>query len=58
MVEYLDQARVVEIDRAVEHSGVPHLQMLHDDTCRGVPDLCRRAQGLLTVDTGDVVDHP
>jgi hypothetical protein len=58
MAEYLHQARVVEVHRRVERSGVARLQMLHDDTCRGVPDPCRREQCLVTVDTFDVVDHP
>ena len=55
--EHVRQARVVEINRRVEHCGVPGLQMVCDDTCRGVPDLRRREQGLLTVDALDGVDH-
>jgi hypothetical protein len=55
--EYVRQARVVEINRRVEHCGVPALQMVCDDTSRGVPDLRRREQGLLTVDALEGVDH-
>src|SRR4029450_505201 len=58
VVEYLHQTLVVETTRRAEHSGVPGLQMLHDDACLGVADPCRGEQGLLTVDTLDVVDHP
>jgi len=45
--ECVRQARVVEINRRVEHCGVPGLQMVCDDTCRGVPDLRRRERDLL-----------
>ena len=57
VVEYLRQAGVVEVNRRVEHVGVPGLQMVCDDACLGVPDLRRREQGLLTVDALDGVDH-
>src|SRR5437667_864568 len=40
--------------RALRGAGSP---MVCDDTCRGVPDLRRREQGLLTVDALDGVDH-
>ena len=57
VVEYLRQAGVVEVNRRVEHCGVPGLQMVCDDACLGVSDSRRREQGLLTVDALDGVDH-
>jgi len=57
VMEYLRQAGIVEVNRRVEHCGVPGLQMVCDDARLGVPDLPCREQGLLTVDALDGVDH-
>src|SRR5205823_2472977 len=58
VVEYLRQAGVVEVNRCVEHRGMPGLQVVCDDACLGVPDPRRREQGLPAVDALDGVDHP
>ena len=58
VAEYLRQARVVEVNRRVEHRGVMRVEVLCDSTCLGVPDPRRRQQGLLAVDALDDVGHP
>jgi len=56
VAEYLRQARVVEVNRRVEHRGVTRVEVLCDSTCLGVPDPRRRQQGLLAVGALDGVD--
>jgi hypothetical protein len=56
VVEQLLQAGVVEVNRPLEHCGMPRLQVIYDDARRGVPDLRRREDGLPTVDALDFRD--
>ena len=55
--QHLRETWVVEVDCDVKRCSVPGLQMVRNDACRGIPDLRRREQDMLTVDAFEGVRH-